>query len=393
MTDTGEIKQPKRGQGEGWFKVLPSGRVQWRVMVTSKAGERRHVSGTARNLTEARKAVREIREAAERDSLPPREKMTIEALVSEYITHRAPALKQHTLDDYHGLLRRYIAPSIGTLKAQGVSAERLRLYFTELSEPKQGQRGKGQRTIEQVHGLLRAAYKHGVNEGLVTVNPTLRAKPVKKRSSGPDKLKAFTPEQAAAFYRTARPDRWGWPLVFMLATGLRLGEVLGLMWQDVERHPDGSVTISIERTRSVSAGKVYENTPKTQRGRRKVKVQGDAATMLGEVKARTDKEAGARLTHNGHAYQGSNYVFVTRAGTGYRPDNLRRPFRRLCELAGVPVLNPYALRHTYTSVLAAAGVSLEVLSAQLGHENSATTGKFYRTVFAEEREGLTYDPT
>ena len=85
-------------------------------------------------------------------------------------------------------------------------------------------------------------------------------------------------------------------------------------------------------------------------------------------------------------------MFTTRAGTPYRPDNLRRTMRRLCEVAGVPQLPPHSLRHTYVSSLAAAGVPVEVLSAQVGHARASITRDIYRTVFEDERAGLTYNP-
>lgn len=383
----GKVRKLKAGQGEGSFTVLPDGRYRWRVMVTSKAGERRHPSGTARNLTEARKAVRAVREAAERDALPPREKVTVAGLIGEYIRHRSGVIKGRTVEDYGYVLAHYITPSLGTLKAQHVSAERLREFFEAL-----GEGPRGVRTREKVHGLLRAAYRWGVLEGLVTSDPTVRGRPQRPTVKAAPRLRAFTPEDAVKFYQTARADRWGWPLAFMLATGLRPGEALGLRWAEVAFHADGTASVSVERTRSVSGGRVYEDTPKTERGRRVLRVKGDAVSVLHEQRAQAEREAGARLIHNGRPYQVTGYVFTSRAGTPYRGDNLRRPMGRLCAAAGVPVLTPHMLRHTYTSVMAASGHSVEVLSAQLGHSDASVTRNVYRHVFDGEREGLTFDP-
>jgi integrase len=387
----GKVRKLKAGQGEGSFTALPDGRYRWRVMVTTQAGERRHPSGTARNLTEARKAVRAVREAAQVNALPPREKVTVEQLVTAYIEHRAPSLKGRTVKNYRAILQRNITPSLGHLKAQGVTVARLREYYAALSA--QG-KGQGDSVRRQVHNLLHAAYRLALADGVVTVNPAAQARPMyTARGSAAQRLKAFTPEEAVKFYQAARADRWGWPLAFMLATGLRPGEALGLRWAEVTFNPDGSATVSVERTRSVVSGEVYEDTPKTERGRRVLMVKGDAVGILQAQRAQAEREAGARLTHNGRPYQVTGYVFTSRAGTPYRPDNLRRPMNRLCAAAGVPVLTPHKLRHTYTSVMAASGHSVEVLSAQLGHGNATITRNFYRHVFDGEREGLTYDPT
>lgn len=386
-TDTGgKPRKKKNRQGEGSYIRLPDGRVRWRVTVTTQAGERRPMSGTAKNMTEARKAVSEAARAAERNALPPREKYTLEQLVTEYIERQAPRLKQRTIDNYRALLRRNIAPSAGHLKAQGVSPARLREFYEGLRET-----GQGDSVRRQVHNLINAAYKMGLVDGLVSVNPAASTRPQYTQGSA-KREKAFTPDEAARFYEAARADRWGYPLAFMLATGLRPGECLGLTWDNVTFEPDGSASVRVERTRSVSGGKVYEDTPKTERGRRSLRVTGDAVALLKDSRAQQLKEQGARLRFNGHEYKITNYVFTTLAGTPWRSDNLRRPMRRLCVAAGVPIRTPHGLRHTFTSVMAASGHAIEVLSKQLGHATPSFTLEFYRSVFESERQSLTYEP-
>jgi len=388
MAEQGEAVRGKRGQGEGSFTRLPDGRCRWRVMVTTPAGERRHFSGTAANLTAARAAVREARKFKERGELPPREMLTVEQLITQYVTARERSgLKQRTAYDYRYTLTHYLMPSLGPLKAQHVTASRLNEYFDKLGEGPQGER-----TREKIYALLRAAYRWGVREGLTLADPTVRGRPARSASTGAPRVKAFTPEQAKAFYGAARVDRWGWPLAFMLATGVRPGEVLALTWDDVTFTPEGAALVRVERTRGTMSGKVYEDTPKTSRGRRSLKVTGEPVGILRDAQAQQEKEKGARLTHNGRPYTSTAYVFTSRAGTPWHPDNLRRPMRRLCEEAGVTPLSPHKLRHSYASVLASMGIPVEVVSAQLGHNNPSFTGQVYRHVFDAEREGLTLDP-
>ena len=386
----GKVKQPKgkRGQGEGTFKERPDGRVWWQTCVTSPSGVRRRPSGTARNWTEARRAVRDVRLAAERDLLPSRERLTVAEMVQEYIDAKSTLDKQKTQSNKRGLMRIYILPSLGPLKAQGLSAKELREFWAALGV----ERGLSDSTVRQVFNLLNGAYKLALNDGRVTVNPCDRARPVRLGATGAPRLKTYDPEQAARLYKAARSDRWGWPLAFMLATGMRQGEVLALTWDKVEFMPDGAALVSVEGTRSLMEGRPYEDTPKTERGRRVVEVTGDAVGILRDSRAQTQREARARLRHNGREYQRTNYVFTTRAGTPYYPGNLRAPLRRLCEAAGVPVLNIHALRHTFTSVLAATGAPVEVLSAHLGHSKASVTRDIYRHVFQGERRGLTFDP-
>ena len=381
-------QRAKRGQGEGSFEPLASGKVRWRAMVTNEGGERRAFSGTARNLTEARKEVGKVRLLKDGGNMPPREKVTVEQLVTAYIEHRLPRVKGRTVDNYRYVLSRYLAPLAG-LKAQMVTPSRLRAFYSELHA-----RGIGDSVRRQAHNLLHAAYRLGSAEGVVTINPASVMRPVYS-GAGALKVKAFTPAQAGAFYSAARADRWGGPFAFALALGFRPGEVLGIRWEDVTLTGEGdnlTARVEIRRTRSLSGGRVYEDTPKTERGARAVTAEGDAARLLLQERAQQAREAEARLVHNGRPYEVTGYVFTTRAGTPYRPDNLRRTMRRLCKAADLPQLPPHSLRHTYVSSLAAAGVPIEVLSAQIGHARASITQDIYRTVFEDERAGLTYNP-
>lgn len=388
MAEAAEGKRAKRGQGEGSYTRLPDGKVRWRIMASTPAGEKRTRSGTAKNMTAAREAVRQAKAEIEREHLPPSRGLTLGELLGEYIAARRGKIKaESTARDYIYTAGKYITPSLGQVKAGKLSAQRLRAYYIELEAG-----GLGYRTREKIHGLLRAAYTWGTAEGLVTVNPTAHARPQRPAVEGAPRLKAFTPEQAELFYLAARADRWGWPLAFALATGLRPGEVLGLRWVDVTFTSEAAAVVRVERTRSVSGGKIYESTPKTERGRRSLHISGDAVELLKMSQAQAEKESGARLRDRGREYQSTGYVFVTRAGTPYRLDNLRRPMGRICQAAGVPVLTPHKLRHTYASVMAAGGVSVEVLSKRLGHKDPSVTRGIYRHVYDGEGEGLTYDP-
>ena len=93
----------------------------------------------------------------------------------------------------------------------------------------------------------------------------------------------------------------------------------------------------------------------------------------------------------GGKYVGSEAVFTTSRGLPILTDNVYKLMRALCEQAGVPYKGTHVLRHTYISIQGASGKPVEVLSAQVGHARASFTRDRYRTVFEEERGGLTLD--
>ncbi|MHA0037988.1 tyrosine-type recombinase/integrase [Deinococcus sp. PESE-13] len=195
------------------------------------------------------------------------------------------------------------------------------------------------------------------------------------------------------FYTFARQHQDYWIFAFMLASGARPGEALGLQRQDLHWVSDHKVLVTIRRTRSLSQGRVYEDTPKTERSRRILKISGDPAILLGECVQRIEEDAEHPIIYKGQPYEINDYLFVSRAGTPLRLDNLSTKLRKACESAGVPVITPHMLRRTYTSVMGADGKDVEVIARQLGHINSDVTREHYRDVYDEELEDMTLDPT
>lgn len=286
---------------------------------------------------------------------------------------------------------------MGELKAQKVTGDDLKRFFDtlELERIDTGKvRGNGDRTRAKIHLLLQAAYRWAVQQGIVHKDPTVvgRPKPSGAKTMG-ERANKLTPDEMTQFYTFARQHQDYWIFAFMLASGARPGEALGLQRQDLHWVSDHKVLVTIRRTRSLSQGRVYEDTPKTERSRRILKISGDPAILLGECVQRIEEDAEHPIIYKGQPYEINDYLFVSRAGTPLRLDNLSTKLRKACESAVVPVITPHMLRRTYTSVMGADGKDVEVIARQLGHINSDVTREHYRDVYDEELEDMTLDPT
>ena len=197
--------------------------------------------------------------------------------------------------------------------------------------------------------------------------------------------------EAVKFYDVAINERWAMPLAFMLLTGLRPGEALGLQWQDIVPDEDSPMTAAGEttaywaricRTRSEFQGEVYEGLSKTDSSQRDVHLTDEAFEIIERMRVYTKQEAeaaGKPLTP---------YVFPSVRVTPMRPDSLRQIMERVCDLAGVPRLSPHKLRHTFATQQHANGANIASISGTLGHANITTTLNFYRSVFKEERRNM-----
>lgn len=374
------MTRDKNGFRQGNYEKLPDGRVRWRVRVAYGDGTTGRKSGTAKNERAAQKAAAEAVAAAAAVA-DPKQSPTISELVEQYIEDKANEWKPRTEFNNRDIYARHVLPVIGERKAGDIKPADLNRYYRELQ-----QKGLGFSGQNQIAALLSGAYKWAIVNNLLTAvqNPTVHARP--KRGERARMRQAFTAEQAAAFYREAIKDVWAWPLVFMLLTGLRIGEAVGLRWENVEELNDGRTRIRVTNTRAEHRGKVFENAPKTPESQRTLIVAPEAAEIL-----RLRRERG-KLEAQVAGEPVSPYVFsslrrgreVSQRLQPMRQDTLRGVMTRICKLANVPVYSPHVLRHTWTSLLYRQGENIATISKGLGHAKITTTSDYYLKAFSAD---------
>lgn len=372
----------KRGHREPGITQLPSGRFRWRTWVTYPDGTRERLTGTADTRTQAAQARRDARSEAEGGRKPVAKTLTVADMVNEYMTVKKTKWSVRTYWNNEELYKRHVLPHLGHLKAAGLNPPVLRGYLERLE-----QNGLGRSGQHQVKCLLSGAYKHAIADGVLRDNPMVHVHPVTPTANRTTELKSFTEEEAERFFKAALSDRWGLILGFMAVTGVRIGEAVGLQWDDLgEEKRRGTEIVDkyaqISRTRSEFKGQAYENQPKTGAGLRRIYLSDDAVTVVELMRGIVATEAEA------HGNGVGPYVFPSTDGRPLRQDTVRHVMKRLCEEAGVPVLSPHKLRHTFTSVMHSRGLNVAALSAHLGHANIRTTLGIYRSTFDSEKRGV-----
>jgi integrase len=177
-------------------------------------------------------------------------------------------------------------------------------------------------------------------------------------------------------------------LVFLILayTGIRVGELVALKWKDIDfiNH-----TISITKTYynpNNNAMKYQLVPPKTRKSRRKIIVDEEVIIALKEHKKNQDQV----IQELGEAYYNNNFIFAKMERQFGYPiviKNVRDRMKRLLTIAGLnEALTPHSLRHTHTSLLAEAGVSLEQIMDRLGHTDDQITKNVYLHVTEEMKK-------
>ncbi|MCY1702763.1 tyrosine-type recombinase/integrase [Deinococcus sp. SL84] len=382
--------QTKRGNGSGSVRKLPSGKWQWRASIRLHSGETLRVAGTAPTKTAAEAALREAQTDASRGQFTVTQKTTVAEFLLNWHALRADTLAAKYNQSQTSLIKKHIIPGIGKRTISSLTPRDLEVFYASLvhqdeRRPDTFGQPLGDSMKRQVHNLLHLAFNDAVRHGELLRNPADTARPrYTRKAAQEDDLKAWTPDEARRFYEVARGDRRGVAFCFMLSTGMRMGEVLGLRWENVDL--EGG-TIHIKEALVSLNGHLHRTTPKTARSKRTLEVSGDALKILRERREQLPLEKEAA----GERYIGSDAVFTSEVGTPIRPDNTYSLMKRLCQAAGVPYKGTHVLRHSFISIQGQQGLPVEVISAHVGHARASFTQDHYRSVFAHERKGLTLD--
>jgi integrase len=152
----------------------------------------------------------------------------------------------------------------------------------------------------------------------------------------------------------------GTTVLLWLTTGLRRGELLGLMWRDLDR---ASGRLSVVRSLEETKQGLLLKTPKTARSTRVLAVPQIALDVLHRHELAQKEQ---RLAV-GPAYQDHGLVFPDPMGYPQRPRNVTKAFAGLVVRAGLSPVTIHGLRHTHITELLRAGVHPKVVSERVGH--------------------------
>ncbi len=187
--------------------------------------------------------------------------------------------------------------------------------------------------------------------------------------------RSLTPDDVRKLIDAARGERLGALVVVGLGTGLRPGELTALCWDDIDL---GKEVLTVRRSLKRDSGKTLRlDVPnKASASLRSIRLAPPVVTALQEHRKRQEEEQ--LRVGSVWSTEWPDLIFTTENGTPIDPSNLRRLLRKLSRRAGLEQhVIPYVFRHTTTSLLIDAGVSVEAVADVLG-DRPVTVLRHYR---------------
>jgi integrase len=230
-----------------------------------------------------------------------------------------------------------------------------------------------------IYAPFRIAMRQAVKWGLIPRSPT---DGVSIPSPLQRKMTVWTEEQVTLFLQATRRSRHFALFHTALATGMRLGELLGLTWEDVDLNEG---VIHVRRSLIPRFSEPVWQEPKTPRSRRKVPLDPVSVEIL---RQRRRQQIQDRLKA-GPAWHEYNLVFTTHEGRPLRESYVLSMLKYFAGRAGVPPIRFHDLRHTHATILLRQGVHPKVVAERLGHTRVSFTLEVYSHVLPDtQREAI-----
>ena len=311
------------------FRTLAEAR-RWRAAAQTQAAKGVRLSGTSQTLREAAEAF-------------------VDGMATgAFRTRGGERYKPSVCGEYERSLRLHVLPTLGGAKLSKIQRRDVQRLADEMLAS-----GADPSTIRNALKPLQVIYRRAIEDGDLAVNPCERLRLPAARGR---RERIASPSEAAALIAALRPeDRALWGCAFY--AGLRRGELRALLWDDIDL-AEGLIRVA----RSIS-GHGETGRPKSRAGRRGVPIVAVLRDLLVEHKLATRRDAGL--------------VFGSSAKQPFTPTAVRKRALTTWRRAGLHPIGLHECRHTFASLLIAAGVNAKAITAYLGHASIQTTFDLY----------------
>jgi integrase len=292
----------------------------------------------------------------------PTHNLTLGDYLLEWLrSHAELRCRPRTAEGYQFIVNHYLIPALGQVRLSELRPRHISSYCSNAVR-----RGLSSRTVLHHFRLLHKALKDNVKLGFISVNPCDGVEPPRPVDK---EMKFIRPDEVRRFLSAAREASWPYYYLFytMLFSGLRRSEVLALVWGNLDL--DLCVLSVTQTLYKLSGGKYIVSPPKTRKSRRQVSLPPSLALLLRDYKEQVE----AQWLLLGKPLTDADFVFAHPNGAPLDPSTVTHAFHKVVRKSGLGGLRLHDLRHSYASLMLAAGVNVKAISQSMGHANIGIT--------------------
>ena len=365
----------RRPSGDGMVRKRDDGRWEGRIVVGHKENGdsifRYIYADTQKELTAK---LRQNIDAYQGIDLTEQSQMALSEWLDQWLSQMSVTLRPNTLERYRQDMNNHVISSLGKKRLTQITAADLRKLYEKLKRsgrinPRPGQsRGLSSATVHSIHTTLHHALRIAKAQGLIPTNPADEIDPPKVAHKP---MKLLNDEQLERFLAEIKNDTiWHDFFHTELTTGLRLGEICGLMWTDFDERTG---VLKVNRTlRREKGGRLVAGDTKTYAGTRKIVLPPSTAQLLRERKR---KSYSIWIFHD-----------PLHPEAPVNPASAYAQLKNILAQANLPDIRFHDLRHTFATHALASGVDAKTLSGILGHTKASFTLDTYTHTTGDMQE-------
>lgn len=324
-----------------------------------------------KKLQECRKWLDEAKYIDEHSSITEANAMMVEAWFEYWISIKEKTVRPNTVRNYRERYHRNISIVIGKMLLIDVKPIHCQKIFSDMADE-----GYKTTTIYQTRIALYNMLDFAKENDVIINNPCKKS--VKSDMGQPsDKKEALTIDVQRKFLEAARDQSYENQYRFVLQTGLRTGELVGLKWDDID-FKNKTLTISRTMEYRYKVGEWRIGPPKSGSGYRTVPLTDEAIRIL---KAQKEKNSKIKVI----PMEWADQVFLCRKGEPVKNSTYDTALFKICDKVGIKRFSMHVLRHTFATRCIEAGMMPKTLQKILGHSNIGITMNLYVHITEDEK--------
>ena len=288
--------------------------------------------------------------------------------------HCMAKLAPKTQRSYKNHLNNRILPALGYLDINKIRPQHIISFLRELQERKERydkREGKvSQASVCYSFRVLSSMMQDAVQWQIIPNNPCRK---VESPAAPKGKVRIMDEASIAMMLQALEQEPLKYRVIILLAidSGLRLGELMGLKWQDFELD-EGMLQVTKSNQALKGLG-IFTKSPKNESSVRTVMISNSMVRLLKQYHSEQTK---VRL-QLGEKWVDEGWLFTQWNGAPMYPTTPSQWFKKFLERNGLPHMRFHALRHLSATVLISQGVPLKNVSSRLGHADIRTTANIY----------------